>query len=338
MAEWAKAAESQLELHRWLLSEKGSLWLRHWVGGEKQAEPAKGDMYQMLAFAEPQKLLSADSIWVDGEMSELITVAREDFQPEVFLNEDLLVHTGYVYFDKPLLMKDRNRRQLSIGAFSWCPFRVTADNVPDIKSEKNWQIEQQGSEIVSYGSAVREDINGIALTLYTSTVCKDDDYHGSMQSVRQDYAGGELLPLHFTPVFFGSDLDDGDMYDEEGRYTGADQWWKTIQVTLRLMQQHIVVRSEAQVPRPTRRRWERAGKTPPKDICVIRLRRQEQRTHDNDGESGRTLTHRHFREGHWRNQWYPSLGVHRQIRIQRTIVGDPSLPLIIKRRFYKWDR
>ena len=44
MADFVKAAETQLELHRWLLSEKGQLWLRQWIGGEKQVEPAKGDM------------------------------------------------------------------------------------------------------------------------------------------------------------------------------------------------------------------------------------------------------------------------------------------------------
>src|SRR5215831_3230755 len=109
MAEWAKAAEMQLELHRWLLApEKGTLWLRHWIAGEKQAEPLKGDMYQTLAFGEPEKLLVADSIWVDKEMSELIEVAREEFEPEQFINEDLLVHTGFVYFEQPLFILDRN--------------------------------------------------------------------------------------------------------------------------------------------------------------------------------------------------------------------------------------
>jgi hypothetical protein len=339
MAEFVKAAETQLELHRWLLSQKGQLWLRHWIGGEKQQEPAKGDMYQLLAFGEPQKLLTADSIWVDDEMCELVSVAREDFKPEPFLNEDLLVHTGFVYFDRPVMMRDRNKRTLSIGAFSWCPFRVTKDELPQL-AEKNWEIEKQGSEITSYGSSVEEDMTGIALCLYTSTVEEQDDYYGSMQGVRSEYGAPELLPLHFTPVFFGSELDEGDMYDEAGRYTGADEWWRTVQTCLRLMQQRIVTHEDALIPRPTRRRWEReTGTTPPRDVCVIRLRRSRPKPHaDEEVESGRKLTHRHFREGHWRWQYYPSLKAHRQIRIQRTIVGDDSLPLIIKRRFYKWDR
>src|SRR5215471_14197115 len=188
MAEWAKAAEMQLELHRWLLAEgKGSLWLRHWIMGEKQTEPAKGDMYQMLALAEPNKLLTADSIWVDKEMSELISIAREDFEPEAFIAEDLLVHTGFCYFEKPLFIRDRNKRTLSIGAFSWCPFRVTADDAPKVRETKV-QIERQGSEVVAYGSDVTEDQEGIALCLYTSTVEQEDDYHASMQEVRRDYA------------------------------------------------------------------------------------------------------------------------------------------------------
>lgn len=342
MADFAKAAESQLELHRWLLSEKGSLWLRHWIGGEKQAEPAKGDMYQTLAMAEPQKLLSADSIWVDDEMCELVQVASEDFKPEPFLNEDLLVHTGFVYFDQPVFIKDRNGMKLSLGAFSWCPLRLTNRSSQEIHGElqRNWELEKEGSEVVIYGvDEIPNDLQGITLCLYSSTKAEDDSYHASMQSVAMEYQAPELIPLHFSPVFFGADLDDGDMYDEQGRYTGADEWWRTVQSCLRLMQQRIVTHEEALLPRPTRRRWERAGYTPPRDVCVIRLRRSRPKAHsDEEVESGRKLTHRHFREGHWRNQWYPSLQAHRQIRIQRTIVGDDSLPLIIKRRFYKWDR
>lgn len=337
MGEFVKAAETQLELHRWLLSEKGQLWLRHWIMGERQTEPAKGDMYRTLAMAEPQKLLTADSIWVDSEMSELIEVAREDFKPEPFLHTDLLVHTGFVYFDRPIYMNDRNKQRLTIGGFSFCPLRVTPKSSEEVHAEK-YELDQEGSEVVIYGQEVPE-ASGIALCLYTSTVVTDDAYHASMQGVRREYTAPDLLPLHFTPVFFGSDLDDGDMYDEQGRYTGADEWWITIQVCLRLMQQRIVTHEDMLIPRATRRRWERETKSAPKDVCVIRLRRSRPKAHsDEEVESGRKLTHRHFRDGHWRNQWYPSLQAHRQIRIQPTVVGDSSLPFYNKRRFYKWDR
>jgi len=103
------------------------------------------------------------------------------------------------------------------------------------------------------------------------------------------------------------------------------------------MQQRVFERVDTPTPRPTRRRWQRANKTAPKEILVVRLRRTSPR-HGEPVESGRTLTHRHIRDGHWRNQWYPSFNRHRQIWIAPTVVGDESLPLIVKRRFYRWDR
>jgi len=337
MAEWVKAAELQLELHRWLTSERGRRWTRGWIEAEIRSEPSKGHMYGLLAAAEPQKLLTADSIWVDPEMTELISIAREDFQPEIMANEDFLVHTGFCYFAEPILIHDRNRRVISLGAISWCPIRFTNKTLDEVEAGGLPELTQDGSEIVSHDPSLREDLWGIDLTLYTSTVDDRDDYHATHVEARRQLGAPELLPLHYIPVVFGEPLDEGHLLDEYGRPTGAEEWWKTVQVTLRLMQQRIVSQEDAHVPRATRRRYERAGMYAPSQVCIIRLRRTKPKTGDHE-ETGRTLTHRHIREGHWRNQWYPSVQRHRQIRIQRTIVGDDSLPLIVKRRFYRWDR
>jgi len=339
MADWAKAAEVQLELHRWLLSPHGTRWMRGWIGAETRSEPAKGRMYQLLAAAEPQKLLTADSIWVAEEMSEVIMHAREGFQPEPIEREDFLVHTDFCFFQKPLLMLDRNGKNVSIGAISWCPVHFTDKTMEEIYAEGSsaLDLDESGHGTAIVNHVPDEDKWGMCIAIFSSAFAEGDSYAETHREAMRQMQACELIPLHFTTVVFGDPFGEGDLYDEDGRYTAADHWWKTIQTTLRLMQQRVFERVDTPTPRPTRRRWQRANKTAPKEILVVRLRRTSPR-HGEPVESGRTLTHRHIRDGHWRNQWYPSFNRHRQIWIAPTVVGDESLPLIVKRRFYRWDR
>jgi len=344
MAEWVKAAETQLEVHRWLTSPKGLAWCRYWIQGMTQAEPDKSRVYAMNLQAEAQKLLTAEAIWVDPEMTEVIEFARESFAPEEMHMEDYIVHTGFVYFAEPILMPDRKGEMVTVGAISWCPLRFTTKTAAEIYAETTSmeKMGQGGTEIIAYGDAVsdleQQDEWGMAITIYTSLLDDRDAFHDVHQQMRKHFDGVEIAPLHLTQVRFGDPFDDGDLYDENEEYTGADHWWKTIQTTLRLMQQRVVVQVDAEVPRATRRRWQRAGHAPPKDMMLIRLRRASQRGPKEEGEDVRHLTHRHLRVGHWRNQFYPSLNRHRQIWISQTVVGDENLPLIVKRRYWKWDR
>jgi hypothetical protein len=103
------------------------------------------------------------------------------------------------------------------------------------------------------------------------------------------------------------------------------------------MQQHISVRHQQRPPRPSLRRARRVS-FPETDVIVVRLRRESNGRDPNHEAGTANYSHRFIRNGHWRNQWYPSLKVHRQIYIDRTIVGDESLPLIVKRRAFNWDR
>lgn len=339
MADWVKAPEVQLELHRWFTSDVGRTWTRGWVAAERRAERLKGDTYGMALATEPQKLLTADAIWVAEEMSEIISYAREGFQPEPMEREDFIVHTGFVYFEKPLHMLDRNGMTVSLGAISWCPLRVTGKGEHEVFAEDYADLKREttnGTEAILYGSEVTEDKWGMLLGLYSSASDPEDSFHESHQGMRKEMGAPELIPLHFVDVMFGDPLG-GHLTDEHGRTTGADQWWKTVQTTLRMMQQRVFERADEPTPRATRRRWEREGKSAPKEICVVRLRRAKHKTGE-PVESGRTLTHRHIRDGHWRWQFYPSVNRHRQIWIAQTVVGDESLPLIVKKRYYKWDR
>ena len=283
MADWTKAAELQLELHRWQTSEKGAHWMQAWGDRVCYGEPFKLDMYRTLLLAEQHKLLTAEAIWVSPEMCEIVQMARESFQPEPIMAPDFIVQNGFCFFDKPLYMNDRNGMTVSIGAISWCPYVVPGG----------------------------DEVSGMAIGIYSSAYAEQDTFSATHRTYMQQGVPS-LIPLHFNVVAFGETFGEGDLYDIDGNYTGADEWWRTVQVALRLMQQRISDRYEERLPRPDRRRMQRAG-SGIDEVLVIRLRRPS--SHGNHEESGSVeWTHQWLVDGHWRWQPYGD-GVKRQIWI-----------------------
>lgn len=49
-------------------------------------------------------------------------------------------------------------------------------------------------------------------------------------------------------------------------------------------------------------------------------------------------SHRFIVSGHWRNQWLPSVGLHRQQWIAPFVKGPDEAPLIVKKRLYQLTR
>jgi hypothetical protein len=62
-------------------------------------------------------------------------------------------------------------------------------------------------------------------------------------------------------------------------------------------------------------------------VLVITLRRE--RSKDDAEPKEVNWTRRWITSGHWRNQWYPSLGVHRQIWINEYVKGPDDKPLVL---------
>lgn len=116
----------------------------------------------------------------------------------------------------------------------------------------------------------------------------------------------------------------GENYPEPGMREHA----QVLQCILRLMAQTITVRSAARPSAPFRRRWEKAD-LPQRDVVVIRLRRPK--AHPSGDHRDVDWTHRWIVGGHWRQQWYPSLGMHRQVWISPYVKGPESKPLVVRR-------
>ena len=115
---------------------------------------------------------------------------------------------------------------------------------------------------------------------------------------------------------------------------------KFLQALWRFMQQKItqVVRPHVnEIPEKVLKRYVRDNVD---DVLIVILRRKEHRRYESDDDSiaAREWTHRWYVNGHWRNQWYPTLGLHRQRWIEGYVKGPEDKPLVLKERRYVVSR
>jgi len=332
---WRDAVEVHTEAAHWAASDLGTSYFRHKFQhdvDEYRAYPDIVHMVQMMYTAARHNVAQAVPFFISTEMGMLIEHATYNseppFEPEPLFPTDVLELEGFMYFEKPFQIHDRFGRPFEIAAVSWTAFFDPED------TKKLERILTRDDEVREWLQTRHEQgrNDGLAVTLWSPTSGTEEHEIWETTGFRP-----RIVPTHVTPWMWGMEFGENDV-TIDGRPTGAEHWWKLVQITWRLMQQHIVVRHREQIPRPLRRERSRYG-IPPNDCVVVTLRRERNPEHG-DGPSGEEAhySHRFFRRGHWRNQWYPSEKVHRQIYIARTIVGDESLPLIIKPHAYTWTR
>lgn len=124
---------------------------------------------------------------------------------------------------------------------------------------------------------------------------------------------------------------------------GDDPCFETAHRTLAaiwvLLRQRLAVATPAQASRPARRR---IGRAMPErsldDVAVITLRRPAQDASEAPEHRSVEWNHRWLVDGHWRQQWYPSLDDHRPVWIAPYVKGPEDKPLVAKARVYSWER
>jgi hypothetical protein len=102
-----------------------------------------------------------------------------------------------------------------------------------------------------------------------------------------------------------------------------------------LMQQPVTTVSNAEYKRQDRRRLER-DRIEPAPVRVITLRRAK--SSNDHSESDREYHHQWIVRGHWRQQYYPSRGVHRPVWIAPHIKGPEGAPMLGGEKVHAWVR
>lgn len=250
---------------------------------------------------------SPDVFFVEPDMHRLILAAGETFEPEPLLSTDLITPSGYVRLPEPIHVSPVGERREGFIT----PSRMTdPDYIPE-HSAFGWAK-------VPLSAVGTEKGEGILLSFFHT---RDDV---------PDLRGTPIYPSRYI----GWPLKD--TMTEENWNRVAERWHPDYlypRVFFRLIMQRITQIEASPTPRAVRRRHEREGYEPGR-YSVVRLRRRTSRAEPEGEAEKREWTHRWIVGGHWRQQWYPSLGEHRQVWISDYVKGPEDKELIIRPRFF----
>ena len=289
------------------------------------------DSRGVLRAVHRELLARAEPMYVSGDAMTLWEHARESFEAEPIQRTDLVCPTGFALLPWGTRVRDVNGLLVAYRAIAWMPV--------------------SGNPSMSWDEGTPGQ--GIWYSLLSHVDDHDEVWDGAERSpvpenrmLRADArrSGWRWSLMHGTPLHFDEptwERFEGDEAEQVRRlHRHAQSFW-------RLMSQLIPVRER--LPRQARRQRERAKVRLPSEVIVIKLRRYREMGPVGDGASW-TLDHQVLVGGHWKRQWYPSLGAarnddgsfneesHRQIWIAPYVKGPEGTPLVVKQRAFEWDR
>jgi len=309
MARWEEAVDYQLDLWKWCRSPAGIQYHTGWAKsvlnqrGEHELSVINSGMLQRLPEIVETAVFNADPIYVDPDMMTVAEAAFDSFHAESLEPTDLITPNGFMVFPRPISFPDVRFKQVSNRAILWHSY-VFGDG-------RNLLTENEE----------KVPIPGIIFMMFSHADDRDDYWDSDMAEImRKRYLGSNKLILnHIEPWAFGERhiVNDPRSIDKY-----AQTFW-------RLLNQTITIKSEAH---PSRFHRKRAKKVefPEKKVTVVTLRRPRNPSREGEPNSVE-WTHRWLVAGHWRNQWFPSMSIHRQIWISPYVKGPENLPLEMKK-------
>jgi hypothetical protein len=303
-----------------------------------------GYITSVISLVEEKTELCAGLTYIGKEINDLIQFAAESLQPESLSFTDLIAPAGFCFLEEPLLLNDRHplthnvdpRIKMGIRAFSWSIVNTNSNMV----------------NFILYSD--KDLLNEHLITNIEEVVGPQDDMR-SFINLRDDM---ELIPTDMTGWAIDSpwieasaeSLDEfksalKELHPNDPQIVDSviSAFRKYFLVLMRFCWQEIFVAEKAEIPRPTLRSMTRKlGK--PLSANVIRLRRTKHHGADGTGEGvGPRLEYRLLVRGHWRNQYYRSLGPatvageynphsHRRIWIDPHMKGPDGAPLMLKHK------
>lgn len=308
---WHDLIDIQMDLHRFWGTDTGYRYGKS-MGGSFVTKNDLDDKSESHLFTEKMAdlqrymLFYAEPIFVSSDIGEIHAKALETFKPEPLLMSDLLVMHGFAYFERPFYIPDSNGKAMSNRAISWGPIM----------------------------DASRTNM-GILLSFYTH----EDDEDDYQKAGEIKFPGTKLSLNHIERWWFGFEIPadasedrlstyyQTEGYDGETVFRAHQITLSSFQVLMRLASQRITTTDKSFPPKSFKKRAERADFTP--YVTVITLRRPKKRP---EGEPSTVdWKHRWIVGGHWRNQWYPSINMHRQIWISDFVKGPDDKELVIRK-------
>ena len=275
---------------------------------------------------EEETLTKEPTTFVSDDIIDLLTYASERIEAEPLRETDVFAPAGFVYLEKPLIV-NIPRQHFESGEL---------DQVVGIRA-MSWRTSENILPAAHIGQA--ELTRGITTNLYTDAGCVR--YITGNHDFFPDTVPDNVITLVDVS---GWAFDQLWRAPEEGEKHGIKDGIivaspdtviaRNFLLSLfRFMWQELLLREPADLPRAIRRGAVRKlGIEEP--ITILKLRRA--RSSSSSTGEGSRLDHRILVRGHWRNQYYPSLGPvdspdsHRMIWIDPHVKGPEDAPFLTK--------
>jgi hypothetical protein len=329
--------DEQVRLVRYFRSDTGKQMITTFVEEEVRKTGMLMGYYKephRLAEAEAWNLDRAPTYLIESDMVALAEGASHKMPPEPLMEYDVPSSRGFAWLDQPIYLVDVNRKRLNIRAVHWYPSKIVMAEAPIRGTRPDTTVNHEG----------------LWITLYNDLQAPDDPDAEMLHRYVQEHAipTPRLSTLHFDGWPWGTNYCLGQTEEEVEKYEWVFHHDEGPVVEMRrflasfwrLIQQRIAIPVLHQVDRATRRRAERVLTQVSPEITVVTLRRLKHPDRwdpDHEPEPA-NYSHRFPVDGHWRNQWFPSLKQHRRILIPLYIKGPDHLPLVVKDRVYRWSR
>jgi hypothetical protein len=289
------------------------------------------DIYQIIGMEEDA--IRGETVFVSESVMAVVASASRTMEPEPIYATDLLYDHGLLIFQEPIVVSDLHPRTGKLDERLVLPIRAIGWKKSDHVRRKDGTI-GEGVLMIPYtdhdGRVVfRESMRRLAMEE------NDEAFIFAEPPVKRGLMATDFLPWAFGVNWsIGSETE----YDFETRtFKGLLSTVGEVRLfflsLMRFAWQEIVKVQREAVDRPVRREAQRVLKD--RDYsdgaCVLRLRREV--NYQARGDSGTPLRFRVVVRGHWRRQWYRSLGpstsaeAHRTIWIDPHIRGDEALPI-----------
>lgn len=310
---WQAALAAHAEVFAFRASPEGERYARAWCADRHRVYGQDASSSAALALrGAVEDLLASDPIFVTEEMQDLVYTAMETFDGgEPMHDDDLFLPSGFAYLEHPFQHLDAKGKRLGWRAVSWhlCEALVDDANL----TEPGWE---RAIKIVLWSHLDDKDEYPFPPELVAELRS-----HGDFWSI----AHATTLPMRMTNI--------GLHVKNEG--DPAATWLLFFRVLNRLMAEKLVIKEKRPVDRAEWRRARRKG-LDVREVLVVELRRRTEKTETVGGT--REYSHQWINSGHWRMQWYPASGTHRQKWIGAYVKGPKDKPLVVKDRVWVFDR
>jgi len=335
-APWEAAIQAHHEVLHFLHGRHAEWYLQSWCAdfdfkyGQVASQPCVAAAKLLLP-----DVYRADPIYISPDMQQVVYSAMKGFDPTEEMGvDDFFIPNGFAYLPEPFFSITVDGGRLAWRAISWKVepmFMVDNDDILPKVTRDRYRFTED--ELRAEGVPIEYDL--VARISMWAHMDDEDDFPmppGFEDTLK--ILNTKWLVSHMTAIPIAAIPD---IRETRGEGDATAEWLNFLRVLNRVMAEKVIVKARHQAPRPYRREAQRRN-WPVKDVVVVELRRHTTKG-EHDGENGgREYTHRWMVEGHWRNQWYPSMKKHRQKYIASYVKGPDDKPFIDKGRVWNLDR